>query len=334
MANLNPGGIHTQTGQDRPLGPSDALLAGNVLVGSTGAQGRTGIFGSTGLSNTVQGETGISLQGLTGLQGVTGLRGVTGLAGSQGFTGLQGLTGISQIGFTGLQGATGIPGVTGIIGDQGITGFQGIAGGIGGTGLIGATGIQGTTGLSLSGVTGLQGATGLLGDTGLQGATGVGILGNTGLSGVTGLIGATGFLDLLSLNVFQQGSGATGIYYVPPNTLNTDLQQLEYIVSARSATDGATTILIVEFGGFNLLTDVLTVGGGATAAIRGYIIRTSTFQQEASVNAVYSDSTGNTAWSSPTADLTATQLLAASVSSSGAGHVIFALVTRRIEDPS
>lgn len=338
MSNLNPFGVDTSIGRTQPLGPTGDIVTdvSNNFIGSTGVSAANGIQGATGIQNSLQGTTGIGIQGVTGMQGITGVMGLTGALGSDGVTGLHGVTGIGPQGSTGLTGATGIRGVTGLVGPQGFTGLQGVTGApgnVGSTGLMGATGITGVTGLILQGLTGLQGATGVLGSTGLWGTTGVQVFGLTGLQGSTGIMGATGLLDLITIDVQQQTSGATLIFPLPANQLGTDSQHLEFYCSGLTATDASASTITITLGNYTLFTDIGSFAGGADFTITGIIIRLANAVQETSTQIVYESGRCYAQWQSINAELDTPVNLIVSIGSAGVGHVLYTLVVRLLRNP-
>jgi len=335
MVNINPWGTNVSSGDSRfgrrvNLGPADNLTAGatgNILIlTSTGALGVSGLTGTTGLQAN-QGVTGAALQGQTGIHGITGFSPV-GVTGLQGDTGLIGHTGISQQGATGIWGVEGITG-SAFDGPTGVGGLTGIAGLVGATGLPGDTGIQGLTGAQALGATGLAGPTGLLGATGSIGTTGISASGVTGLGGATGVtVGVTGLFSYQNLDV-QQGSGVTGLYPMPGNTLGVNNQQLEFYAWGSTASGVATTIDVV-FGAFTIFSQTVNVTGGAVFFLRGWIIRVSSTVQQAVLECIFNQDTVCTVQRFPaTVDLTIAQNLVVFVSSAGVGHAVNAFVVNR-----
>jgi len=330
MANVTPFGVNENSGRGNILRNGEFLVFQTLqLLGTTGLPGFTGIQGPTGLQNVTQGNTGIGLTGSTGLQGVTGTSplGETGL---DGWTGFMGETGVSVRGATGLLGPTGIQGVTGLIGSQGFTGLSGYTGLQGETGLLGITGITGVTGIAISVFTGIRGDTGLLGATGLQGHTGVGVLGVTGFQGNTGLWGQTGMLDLLTVDVQRQLAGVTLLYVIPANTFNASGQQLEITSWGLSATDGSVTTITVTYEGNTIFTDTVAFAGGADILIEGYILFWGAIEHFTTIKGYYEEGTGTTSYV-PSILLTPSlsQNLFVTLSSAGAGHVLYGLIVRR-----
>jgi hypothetical protein len=335
MANINPRGPTTTTGKNTILGPTDGLTDpyNSFVGGGTGMSGNQ-VMGDTGLEG-ITGLIGASLPGNTGITGVTGIEGFTGISSSQGVTGFSGVTGLGSIGASGFSGATGISGPTGLQGSRGSTGIGGLTGVFGGaTGFQGITGLIGNTGISLVGVTGLTGNTGLLGVTGLIGATGIPMNGVTGLQGITGIQGATGLLDMLTLDVQRQTTGVTLAYVLPADSLGVDNQHLEIIASGLSATDGSSTTIILELGGYPLFNGSISFAGGSDISLEGILIRVGRSLQESSIQVTYEDGSGTMQWNSITADLTLSQNLIASLTSAGTGHILYSLVARRLQQPS
>ena len=102
-------------------------VAGQALIGPTGATGVAGATGATG-SPGADGATGATgSAGATGIQGIQGLQGVQGVPGVPGVQGPAGVTGA-----TGAAGTTGATGATGSTGATGATGATGVAGAVGG----------------------------------------------------------------------------------------------------------------------------------------------------------------------------------------------------------
>lgn len=335
MVNINPWGTNSSTGESRfgrrvNLGPSDNLTAGvtgNILIlTSTGAFGVSGLTGATGLQH-IQGATGAALTGLTGLQGVTGFasQGLTGLLGS---TGLFGATGIIKQGSTGIAGFDGITGFA-AVGGTGISGFTGLFGTTGVATLTGGTGIQGVTGSSLQGSQGLPGTTGFFGPTGLIGQTGITQQGATGIAGVTFIQGVTGLFPYQNLDVQQQGSGVTGLYLIPANTLSVDEQQIEFFAWGLTAS-GANTTINVVFDGYTVFSQDVNVAGGATFFLRGWIIRVAATIEEITVECIFNQQVVCAVQRFPAVvSLAASQNLVVYLSSAGAGHVVNGLIVNR-----
>jgi hypothetical protein len=332
MVNINPWGTNSSSGESRfgrrvNLGPADNLTAGvtgNILIlTSTGALGVSGLTGATGLQNT-QGETGAALQGVTGSQGITGIT-VQGVTGFEGNTGIFGITGIIQQGATGIVGFFGITGLV-AAGGTGISGFTGLFGITGTASLTGITGIQGETGSILQGSQGLAGNTGFYGPTGLVGQTGITQSGSTGLAGVTFIQGVTGLFPYQNLDTQQQGSGVTGLYLIPGNTLSVDEQQIEFFAWGSTASGANTTINLV-FDGYTVFSQDVNVAGGATFFLRGWIIRVSSSIEEITVECVFNQQVVCAVQRFPAVvSLTAAQNLVVYLSSAGAGHVVNGLI--------
>jgi len=326
-------GYDLSTGQKKFVSPADNVLRSNgSFLSGTGITGATGLGGSTGLQGT---------QGSTGLTGSTGLQGITGFS-VIGSTGNQGITGFSPQGETGLQGATGIIGITGFVGVTGIsqrgaTGVQGTTGFIGITGIApaGPDGLQGETGLLDGTATGVQGITGIA-PAGLspQGATGV-VQGATGVQGNTGIAprGVAGPAQTLSAQT--QASGTSFSYSIPANTLTVNEQYVEFIVWGTCATGGfqTPTTLTVTFGSTTILTTTMQQDAATGAFLaRGIILRTGASAEEIIVGQVNSSDSDNM-WvdrTSATENLGNALTLQVSVSSSGTGHAVRALVVRKV----
>lgn len=288
------------------------------------------------------------MQGVTGLHGLTGLRGIQGDTGVKGITGIVGLTGVSVIGLTGILGTTGVFGITGFNGLVGATGFSptGLAGNrisntiVGNTGAMGLTGSLGITGATVSGVTGLQGEPGLLGPTGaigitgavvaglsLQGETGINI-GSTGIVGNFGQTGLEGAKSFESLATTIQNTGTSASYILPANTLDTNNQQLDILLWGKTAANGASTTLLLQFGGTTLLSTPISGVFGATFVIKATILRLTGTSQENIVNIVSSSNTFFCQRTSSSISLASSQTL--QISLDAPDGFVEALVVRKV----
>jgi hypothetical protein len=319
MADLNPIGISASgddKGQYRPFEKNDVGVdsSGNEIAFAS-PRGITGLQGITGFTSSAQGITGPSFYGATGIFGQTGILGVTGIQGTLGITGAYGLAG-QGLGATGLTGATGGSGSTGIVGD---TGFAGITGLIGPAGNNPGFALAGHTGPSINfiGNTGVQGQTGL-DATGLQGNTGIFSFGVTGLQGNTGIFGATGLDGTYQVDAQISSSGSLSLS-IGTNLLGKDGQQLDFDGLGFTAEDGPASTISLTFGGENILNQ--SFGQIAdTFNIFGTILRTGSSSQVVGYKLLFDSGFIVCGTASTTVDLTSSQTLVLTVTSSGTGH--------------